>query len=250
MFMNMIQANLSQKWMILKLSMFFGILGITSVTACVKVDFDQLVRDPGGYQGSCVCVTGVTEGDGINFALFRPGARQANNTILVVNTRAPRYNPVDGHWVNVCGTVIPDEQRYFACKLVLESAHALDKRPIPGHRIFGVFENDGRQTVKVQVISQAGNEGTVMILRPGDITESVITDGKIKVFAGPDDRAEAKPLSERVMPTIESASNYFERSTRTFYFSIRGGKVSFLKPAEAIGMRKRWEVLKKEEQTR
>jgi hypothetical protein len=232
--------------MILKLIVFFGTLGITPIFGCDPVELDQLIRDPRSFEGRCVCVTGVTEGDGIKFALFRPPhPPKSHSVILVVNTREPRYNAVDGHWVQICGTVTMDDQQYFACKLILETANPLQKQPAPGLRVFGVFENDGRETLNVQIISNDGTEGTVMILRPGDITETVITAGKIKIFATSADFSRTKLLSEHVMPTVESTSNHFESSTRRFYFSLSARRMSLIKPANAQEMRKRWEAIEK-----
>jgi hypothetical protein len=230
----------------LRLIVFVGTLGITQAFACDPVELNQLIRDPIAFEGKCVCVAGVTEGDGINFALFRPPyPRQSHRVILVVNTREPRYKPVDGHWVNVCGTVAVDEQQYFACKLILEGARPLNKQPIPGHRVFGIFENEGPETVRIETMNKTGNESTEMILAPGELTKTVVTEGKVRLSALSKDLSPIKLLSASVMPTVHSAPNYFETATRTFYFSVSGGKMSLLKPNQATGMRKRWEALEK-----
>ena len=235
----------------IKLTVFIGTLGLAPILPGVTVEFEQLTRNPAAYEGRRVCVTGVTEGDGINFALFRPPhLRQSHRVILVVNTREPRYNPVDGHWVKVCGTVTADERRYFACKLVLESADALHKRPIPGHRIFGVFENEGPQTVQIELINKTGDGGTIMTLRPGDIEKTVIVEGKVRILAVTNDLSPTEMLSSHVVPTVKSAPNYFEKPTRAFYCSVRDGKMSLLEPNKAAGMRKHWEVLEKSDRQR
>jgi len=230
----------------LRLIVLVGALGITPVLPCVPVEFDKLVENPVAYEGRCVCVDGVTEGDGINFALFRPPLpRKSHRVILVVNTRGPRYNPIDGHWVQVCGTVAADEQHYFACKLVLERAHAVDRRPIPGRRVFGIFENEGPETVRIETMNKTGNESTEMILNAGEMDETVITPGKLRIFAASNDLSQTKLLSAYVMPTVKSAPNFFEYATRTFYFRLKGGKMSLVEPNKATEMRKRWEALKK-----
>lgn len=243
--MNTFQDLLRHLW-IIRLTLFIGTLGITPVLPGMTVELEQLTSDPSAYQNSSVCVTGVTEGDGINFVLFRPPHRQANRTILIVNKQeGQRYNPVDGHWVRICGTVTADERGMFACKLFLETAQAVQRRPIAGRRIFGVFENAGSETVEIETSNEAGDSSAIMTLRPGDITKTVITPGKAKIFAMSNDLSRTKLLSTFTLPTVKSSANYFERSTRTFYFSLRDGKMSFLKHDKTMEMRKRWEALEK-----
>jgi hypothetical protein len=249
-FFNIVPECLNHAWMNLRLIVFVGTLGITQAFACVNVELDQLIRNPTAFDGQCVCVAGVTEGDGINFALFRPPhPSQGNRVILVVNKQeGPRYKPVDGHWVNVCGTVTADERKLFACKLILEDARPLNKPPIPGRRVFGIFENKGPETVRIETMNKTGNESTEMILAPGELTKTVITEGKVRVSALSKDLSPIKLLSTSAMPTVHSARNYFETATRTFYFSLTDGKMLLLKPNKAAEMRKRWEALEKKEE--
>jgi hypothetical protein len=210
----------------------------------MTVELDQLTRSPAAYENTDVCVTGVTEGDGINFVLFRPPYRQAKRTILVVNKQEDsRYSPTDGHWAKICGRVIADERGLFACKLVLETAEAVHRTPIAGRRIFGVFENEGPETVEIQTTNEAGDSATIITLSPGDIEKTVITAGKAKIFAVSNDLAPTKVLSVFSMPTVKSSPGYFEKSTRTFYFSLRNGKMSLLKLDKATELRKRREAL-------
>lgn len=243
--MNMFQDLLRHLW-ITRLTLFIGTLGITRVLTGMTVELDQLTRNPTAYQNSYVCVTGVTEGDGINFVLFRPPYRQANRTILVVNKQeGPRYNPIDGHWAEICGKVTADERGMFACKLILETAQAVLRRPIAGRRIFGVFENEGPETVEIEIGNETGDSRTIMTLRPGDIEKTVIAAGKARIFAVSIDLSRTTLLSAFTMPTVKSSPDYFERSTRTFYLSLRDGKMSLLKHDKATEMRKRWEALDK-----
>ena len=229
-----------------RLILLMGTLGIAGILPGMTVELDQLTRNPTAYENTDVCVTGVTEGDGINFVLFRPSYRQAKRTILVVNKQeGPRYSPVDGHWAKICGRVTADERGMFACKLVLETAEAVHKNPIAGRRVFGVFKNEGPETVEIQMTNGAGDSTTIMTLSSGDIERTVITSGKAKIFAVSNDLAPTKLLSSFTMPTVKSSAVNFERSTRTFYFSLKDGKMSLLEPNKATGMRKRWEALKK-----
>jgi hypothetical protein len=230
-----------------KLTAFLATLGLIRVLAASTVELEQVTSDPSAYQNSQVCVTGVTEGDGINFVLFQPPHRQPNRTILVVNKqRGPRYNPVDGHWSKICGTVTADDRGMFACKLFLETAQAVPRRPIAGRRIFGVFENAGPETIEIETTNEPGDSSAIMTLGPGDITKTVIeTPGTAKIFAMSPELSRAKLLTTFTLPTVESSPNKFEKSTRTFYFSLRGGKVSLLRPTKATTMRKRWEALEK-----
>jgi hypothetical protein len=243
--MNTFQDLQRHLW-IIRLTLLLGTLGVARVLPSATVELEQITSDPSAYHDSDVCVTGVTEGDGINFVLFRPPHRQANRSILVVNRQeGSRYRPLDGHWSKICGTVTADDSGLFACKLVLETARPVQRRPIAGRRIFGIFENAGPDTIEIEITNEAEDTSAIMTLRPGDITKTVISPGKGKIFELANDLSRTKLLSTFMLPTVKWSANYFERSTRTFYFSSRGGKVSLLRPNKAATMRERWKAMEK-----
>lgn len=226
------------------LTTLIGTQGVASAKPCVAVDFDHLVRDPAAYEGRCVSITGVTDGDGLNFTLFRPPDRDPHRAILVFQKREPpRYGLRDGHWVKVSGIVAIDETRLFACRLLLENLKTLRRTPVPGVRIFGIFANEGPETVQIEMINKTGNEMAQITLAPGDINKTEITEGKFRILTGSTSSVPGKVLSISALPTVHSASKYFERSTRTFYFALREGKVTPLKPKKATAMRDRWETV-------
>jgi hypothetical protein len=226
------------------LTMFVGTRGFASAKPCVTVDFDNLVRNPAAYEGRCVSITGVTDGDGLNFTLFRPTDRDPNRSVLVFQKREPpRYRLRDGHWVKVSGIVAIDKAGLFACRLLLENLKALRRTPVPGVRTFGILANEGPETVQIEMINKTGNEMSQMTLEPGDINKTEITEGKFRVLTGSNSSFPSKLLSISALPTVHSASKYFEKSIRTFYFTLRDGKVTLLKPRRATTMRDRWETI-------
>jgi hypothetical protein len=228
----------------ISLTMFLGTLGGASAQPCVTVDFNHLVSNPAAYEGTCVSIIGVTDGDGLNFTLFRPPDRGPDRSILVFQKREPpRYRLRDGHWVKVSGVVAIDKTGLFACRLLLENLKALRRAPVPGVRTFGIFANEGPETVQIEMVNTIGDDISQMTLAPGDINKTEISEGKFRILTGSASSLPGKVLSISPLPTVDSASNYFEKSTRTFYFSLRNGKATLLKPRRATVMRDRWETI-------
>jgi len=227
-----------------KLSFLLALVGLSSASACVHLDLERLIENPRAYEGKRVCVVGVTEGDGVDFAFFKPPHRESSRSILVYQRRDARlYELEDGHWVRLKGIVVPDETGQFACKLLLERLQRLDRRPVPGRRIFGMFENAGPDSVRLVKVNDAENQMFHMTLAPGDIDKTVITDGKIGVFALSPDSSPVRLLSVYPIPASNSAPNYFDKSTQTFYFRVANGTISPVRPDKAQRMRKRWNSL-------
>jgi len=227
------------------LTIIIGVLGVASAEPCTNVGFDDVVKNPAAYEGRCVSITGVTDGDGLNFTLFRPPARDPGRSILVFQKREPLYRLRDGHWVKVSGVVAIDKTRLFACRLLLENLKALSKTPVPGVRTFGIFANEGPETLQIEMINNIGDEIAQMTLAPGDINKTEISEGKFRILTESTSSFPPKVLLVSALPTVDSASKYLERSTRTFYFSFRDGKVTLLKPRNATVMRNRWETIER-----
>jgi hypothetical protein len=206
----------------------------------MPVDLSQLIQNPATYENKCVCVTGVTEGDGVNFVFFRPPRQQQKQEILVVNKNGPksRFQPVDGHWYRLCGIVTADERGLFPCKFVLQSAHVIKRRSIPGGRIFGVFRNEGPNTIRIDMIDEKGRAGNMILDVKGFETIAINEIKEIKISAVSEDLSPGKLLSSYMIPDPQFAPRYFDRATSTFYFSIKDGNTILVEPKKAAKIRK------------
>jgi hypothetical protein len=109
--------------------------------------------------------------------------------------------------------------------------------------MYGIFCNDGPITVRVEISNWRGNEKTEMILAAHEITKTVIVKGMAKVYTPTDRLSSGKLLSTMTVPEGTSALQFFETSTRTFYFRIRNGRIGLVRPNEA--MRRQWEALER-----
>jgi hypothetical protein len=215
--------------MMTSLKLLIRALGRTWLLACMPVDLSQLIQNPATYENKCVCVTGVTEGDGVNFVFFRPPRQQQKQQILVVNKNGPqsRFQPVDGHWYRLCGIVTADERGLFPCKFVLQDAHAIKRRSIPGGRSSVFSEMKARIQIRIDIIDEKGRAGNMILDVKGFDTIAINEIKQIKISAVSGDLSPGKLLSSYVIPDPKVATRYFDSATSTFYFSIKDGNIVF-----------------------
>lgn len=232
-----------------KFNFCIGILAVAIPTGgIVSVDFDHLIGNPRTYKGKHVSVTGVAQVDGTSFTLFQPPHRELSRTIFVgQKVGKPHYNHLDNHWVKITGIVDTDERNIFACKVFLENVDALPRPPVPSIRVFCVVLNEGPATVRVELVNKAGNESTDMTLSPGEIHKTAVVEGQAKVYTPSESLFTGKLLSSCVVPSEKLAPEFFDSSTRTFYFRIRNGKIALVRPQEATTLKKRWQELEKQQ---
>jgi hypothetical protein len=230
-----------------KLNFCFGLLAIAVPSGgSTSVDFSQLITHAPAYKGKRVSVTGVAEVNGISFVLFEPPRRDLSQKIFVGQKLGPpRYDHLNNHWVNVTGIVDTDEEKVFACKIFLEKVRPLDRPPVKGVDVYGVFFNEGPETVQLELFNKAGNESTEITLPPGGIDRMVIAEGLAKVYTPSESFFSGKLLSSCPVPSETSAREFFEQASRTFYFQIRNGKITLLHPRNATILKKRWQALEK-----
>jgi len=105
----------------------------------------------------------------------------------------------------------------------------------------GVFINEDHAKVQINVISKDKKEAAEMILAPEAIERSVLfAGGEVKLYTPSKDVVSGRLLFSRSLPTPSTASEFMERSTRTFYFRVRDRKITLVKPKDLTSTERRW----------
>lgn len=254
-FIHQVTSHYGNRTVVIRLAIVIAIACIVSetraadhhlVAPCAPVDLQQLLEKTEAYKGKRVCVIGVAEVDGISFALFQPPRRELHRMIVVDRKHGrPRYDRLNNHWVKITGIVHIDPEKIFACRLLLENVETLARPPIKEVKIYGIFFNEGPDTIRLDVVNKARNENDSMTLSPGDVLKTVIVEGTAKLSLPSTAASPGPVLSACAVPTERSASDFFEESTRTFYFRVWDGRISLVKPQQARKAKKRWEEIER-----
>ena len=232
-----------------KLSLSIGVLAIVvPAGGSVSVDFKQLIENPRVYQGKRVSVIGVAEVDGISFVLFQPPRRELSQKIFVGQKLGkPRYNHLNNHWVKITGIADNDEKKIFACKIFLENVQPLPRPPVKGVDAYGVFLNEGPTPVELELFNKAGQLVASATMSPGEIHKTAIVEGQAKIHTATESLLTGRLLSSYPIGSEKSAPEFFESSSRTFYFRIKDGEIVLVRPSDATEVKKRWEQLDKQQ---
>ena len=213
---------------------------------CIGLEFEKLVAKVGAYTGKRVCVTGIAGVDGISFTLSAPPRLKIRQLIVIDRHRnVPNYDRLNNHLVKVTGIVHNDPEKLFACRILLENIEVLARQPVKGVRVYGIFFNEGPDTIRLDVVNKAGNENDSMTLSPGDVLKTVIVEGTAKVSPPSTGASPGPVLSTCIVPTANSARDFFEESTRTFYFRVTNGRVELVKPPQARAAKERWKEIER-----
>lgn len=213
---------------------------------CIPVEFAELTARIGTYVGKRVCVTGLAGVDGISFTLSAPSRLKMREVIAVDRHRnMPNYDRLNNHWVKVTGIVYIDQEKLFACRISLEDIEVLARQSAKGVRIYGIFFNEGPDTVRLDVVNKAENENDSMTLSAGDVLKIVIVEGIVKVSLPSTAAFPSPALSTCIVPTEKSEPEFFEESTRTFYFRVANGRVALVKPQQARVPKERWREIER-----
>jgi hypothetical protein len=224
-----------------KLSLCIGVIAIAvPAGGSVSVDFKQLIENPRVYQGKRVSVIGVAEVDGISFVLFQPPRRELSQKIFVGQKLGePRYNHLNNHWVKITGIADIDEQKVFAGKIFLENVQPLPRPPVKGVDVYGVFVNEGPTPVELELFNRAGQLIASATMSPGEIHTTAIVEGQARIYTPAESLFTGKLLSSCPIGSEKSAPEFFENSSRTFYFRIKDAKIALLHPRDATALKKR-----------
>src|SRR6266446_5480880 len=115
-------------------------------------------------------------------------------------------------------------------------------------QVYGVFFNEGRAAVQLNIINLKKKSTGIGSLFAGETTIIDLHNGdEAKVYTPSKDMLSGRLLSTCPLPTPSASPEFFENATRTFYFRIVGGKVVLLKPRDlSAGEKKQVEAYKRE----
>jgi hypothetical protein len=99
-----------------------------------------------------------------------------------------------------------------------------------GNKFFAVFINASRASIQIEVISQDEKDEAVLPLRPGAIAGAMFAKGHVELRTSSKDMVSGRLLFSCSLPSPESAPEFYERTTGTFYFRVVEGKVVLVKP--------------------
>jgi hypothetical protein len=116
--------------------------------------------------------------------------------------------------------------------LVLSTRSKASPAPL-GDQVYGVFFNEGRSAVQLNIINLKKKSAGIGSLSAGETTIIDLRNGdEARVYTPSKDMLSGRLLSTCPLPIPSSSPEYFENATRTFYFRIVGGKVVLLKPRD------------------
>jgi hypothetical protein len=104
----------------------------------------------------------------------------------------------------------------------------------------GVFMNEGRAKIQVNVISEDRKDRTILPLRPGAIERTLYSGGQVELYTSSKDLISGRLLFTRSLPTPISASGFMEKGTRTFYFRVVDGKIILVKSSDLTPKERKW----------
>jgi hypothetical protein len=105
--------------------------------------------------------------------------------------------------------------------------------------VTGVFFNVGNGTVQLNVRSADKKDTTIMTLSSGQVGSTATVKGEVRVLTPSKNMTSGHLLSSCQVPDPEAAPEFFEKTTRMFYFRIDGGKVTLVKPRDLSGPERR-----------
>lgn len=109
----------------------------------------------------------------------------------------------------------------------------------PSSKFFGIYLNEGKILIEIDIISRDGKEGVTIPLEPGHIEKTSLPPGATKLYL-PSRNGELRHLLwSGPTPTPMSASEYFDKKTRMFYFRINGKKILLVRPNELTDVERR-----------
>jgi hypothetical protein len=112
-------------------------------------------------------------------------------------------------------------------------------------KVFGIFLNEGPTAVQLEVFDQRNNITASKLLSPGEIEKIPLVDGTARVYTPSDSLFSGKLLSRCPVGPQRSASQFFESSSSAFYFRIKRGKITPVRPQDAVSLKAKWQELEK-----
>jgi hypothetical protein len=105
----------------------------------------------------------------------------------------------------------------------------------------GIFINGSHVKIQVSVVSKDEKEAGEMVLPPEAIERSVLfAGGRAKLYTPSKDVVSGRLLFTLPLPTPTTAPEFFERSTRRFYFRVIDRKIVLVRPGDLTSKEKEW----------
>jgi hypothetical protein len=214
--------------------------------SALGTDFADVHAKPDKYEGRHVELVGIARVPGY-FYLFAEAGAAANTDLSKAvpvrrnNFTQPEYRELDRQWVRVTGVMNSQPRRGWdpVAGVLLEHVELLRDRPpprIPDRTVLGVFRNNTAQPLAIELISRSAEGGTIFFLKPGDVDEIEIWEGRAVVSAlkGPknlslDKREIGKSIAtgEITFSDLSADYQYSSESSdkRRLYFRIFGNRI-------------------------
>jgi hypothetical protein len=209
-----------------------------------EVEFDELAKNPAGYNGKEVTIKGLLQVAGDDNFLWRDVRARAREDYnrdvirLVPDLSLPPYpganlspdSPANYKWVRVTGIV----NTSFHGRFGEESFGVMQKRieVLPGRRqtqfltILGWFHNETPRPVKMDVISL--NQRAEFTLGPGDIESTAVgPDGVTAVVKTKRDKTFA-----RCLLTLPKLRRYYDSRKHAYYFRVLKDRIEPVLPTD------------------
>lgn len=111
---------------------------------------------------------------------------------------------------------------------------------LQGNEAIAVFINEGRAGIQVNVVSEDKTDKTVLPLHPKQIERTLFKRGQVELYAASEDMVSGRLLFTQRLPTPNTAPEFMEKPTRTFYFRVADGKITLVKPVDLTSKERKW----------
>ena len=249
----MVATFMKQGWLAMCV---FVVLGSSTAHGA---DFADVLATPDRYDGHKLELVGIARVPGYFylFADVEAAAKTDLSKALLVrknNFAQPEYRELDRQWVRVTGVMSSRPRPGWdpGTGLLLDHVEPLHDRPSPriaDTTVLGVFKNSMAEPLAIEVIPRSEPGGVIFFLRPGDLNETDIWEGRViaSQLRGPSNvslhnREIGKPIASGEI-TFSGLRTDYEYSPewsaeRRLYFRILDNRIEQVPASEA----KDWKV--------
>lgn len=222
--------------------------------ALLATDLADVLANPNKYDRRHVELVGIARVPGYFylFADMDAAAKTDLSKALLIrknNFTQPEYRELDRQWVRVTGVMSEQPKRGWdpGGGVLLDRVELLRDRPPPriaDRTVLGVFENDTEEALAIQLVpSSERGVGTLFFLKPGDVTETEISEGRAVAsqLKGPkrvslDKREIGKPIACGEIAFGDLPADYQHSPEwslkRRLYFRILSNRIELVPASE------------------
>jgi len=217
-------------------------------------DLGDVLANPNKYDGRRAELIGIARVPGYFylFADLDAAAQTDVSKALLVrknNFTQPEYRELDRQWVRVTGMISAQPRRGWdpGTGILLDHVERLRDRPSPriaDRTVLGVFQNNTAKPLSIEVIPNSEPGGVIFFLKPGDVNETVISEGRAVAseLKGPEEVSLDKREIGKLVATGEIRFNvlptdyeYSPESSdkRKLHFRILGDRIEMVPDSKA-----------------